>query len=106
MSKPSLEQIKENIAFARKQAGVTQGEMAKTLNISQPAYSYYESGDKPIPIDKISKIAEILSIPLNRLLGDIAIDQSQKDPLSAISHNLERIANTLDKILATLDTNI
>ncbi|WP_055667336.1 helix-turn-helix domain-containing protein [Desnuesiella massiliensis] len=94
----SLEQIKENISYARKKAGMTQEEMYKLLDITQPAYSYYEKGEKPIPLNKIQKICEILSIPIKSILRDISLDESNEDTLLKISNNLERIANTLDKL--------
>lgn len=93
-----LEQIKENIAIARKQAGITQEEMAKLLDITQPAYSYYEKGEKPIPLKKIQKICEILSISMKALLGDIGINENNEEVLIKINNNLERIATTLDKL--------
>lgn len=98
MTKLSLEQIKENITTARKQADITQEEMAQLLEITQPAYSYYEKGDKPIPLNKIYKICEILSIPIKSLLGDINISEENEEILMKINNNLERIADTLDNL--------
>lgn len=98
MSSLSLEQIKENISTARKQAGITQEEMSKLLDISQPAYSYYEKGEKPIPLNKIQKICEILSIPVKSLLGNLSIDENSEEILIKINNNLERISNTLDRL--------
>lgn len=98
MENLSLDQIKENIVMARKQAGMTQEEMAKLLEITQPAYSYYEKGDKPIPLNKIKKICEILSISIKSLLGDNFVYEENEDVLVKVNNNLERIANTLDKI--------
>lgn len=98
MSSLSLEQIKENISTARKQAGITQEEMSKLLDISQPAYSYYEKGEKPIPLNKIQKICEILSIPVKSLLGNLSIDENSEEILIKINNNLERISNTFDRL--------
>lgn len=72
--------------------------MSKLLDITQPAYSYYEKGEKPIPLNKIYKISEILSIPIRSLLGDMVLDKKNEDLLIKINNNLERIANTLDKL--------
>ena len=93
----SLEQIKENIVNARKKASISQTEMAKLLDISQPAYSYYEKGEKPIPLNKIQKICQILSIPTKSILGDLSIDENNQEILESINNNLDRIANKLDK---------
>lgn len=61
-------------------------------------YSYYEKGEKPIPLNKIQKICEILSIPSKSILGDIIEDKKSEEILVKINNNLERIANTLDKL--------
>jgi transcriptional regulator with XRE-family HTH domain len=53
--------------------------MSKLLDITQPAYSYYEKGEKPIPLNKMQKISEILSIPIKTLLGDIVLDEKNED---------------------------
>ena len=94
----SLEQIKDNIAIARKKAGITQEEMSKLLDITQPAYSYYEKGEKPIPLNKIQKICDILAIPIKSLIGDIVLNENNEEVLVKVNNNLERIADTLDKI--------
>lgn len=98
MNSLPLEQIKENIATTRKQAGITQEEMSKLLDITQPAYSYYEKGEKPIPLSKLQKICDILSIPIKSLLGDTVLDERTEDVLMQINNNLERIADTLEKL--------
>jgi transcriptional regulator with XRE-family HTH domain len=97
MASLSLQQIKENISNARKTAGITQEDMAKSLGITQPAYSYYETGEKPIPLNKIKTISEILSIPAKSLLGDDIFNDSD-EVINSINKNLERIADTLDKL--------
>ncbi|MDT8718486.1 helix-turn-helix transcriptional regulator [Clostridium sp. 19966] len=98
MSSLSLQEIKENISLARKQAGITQEQMSKLLNITQPAYSYYEKGEKPIPLNKIQKICEILSIPMSSLIGDMSENIDSQEILVKINGNLSRIADTLDKL--------
>ncbi|MCH4887162.1 helix-turn-helix transcriptional regulator [Acidaminobacter sp. JC074] len=83
--------IKETILMTRKEKGLTQKDMAKKLNISQPAYSYYEKGDKPLPANQLKKVLEILDIEMEQL-------KELEDPLDTINRSLERIANALEKI--------
>ena len=83
--------IKETILMTRKEKGLTQKDMAKKLNISQPAYSYYEKGDKPLPANQLKKVLEILDIEMEQL-------KELEDPLDTINRSLERIANVLEKI--------
>ncbi len=83
--------IKETILMTRKEKGLTQKDMAKKLNISQPAYSYYEKGDKPLPANQLKKVLEILDIEMEQL-------KELEDPLDTINRSLERIASALEKI--------
>lgn len=83
--------IKETILVARKEKGLTQKDMANKLNISQPAYSYYEKGDKPLPANQLKKVLEILDIEMEQL-------KDLENPIEVISKTLERIAETLERI--------
>lgn len=42
----------------REDHDLTQAEIADYLNISQRAYSYYESGERAIPIEALIKLAK------------------------------------------------
>lgn len=83
--------IKETILTARKEKGLTQKDMADKLNISQPAYSYYEKGDKPLPANQLKKVLNILDIEMDQL-------KELENPIEMISKSLERIADTLERI--------
>lgn len=87
--------IKETILMARKEKGLTQKDMAKKLNISQPAYSYYEKGNKPLPANQLKKVLDILDINMEQL-------KELEDPLDSICRSLDRIAAVLEKIEAKM----
>ena len=53
----------------REQKGMTQEEMAKELNITQRAYSYYERGERHPDIEIIMDMAEYFNIPIDLLVG-------------------------------------
>ncbi len=60
----------EKIKFARKNAGLTQEQMAEKLMISRPAITKWES-DKGIPdIDNLKGISKLLDVSLDYLLND------------------------------------
>lgn len=48
----------------------TQAEIANLLHISQPAYSYYENGERTIPIELLIQIARIYHVSIDYLLGE------------------------------------
>ena len=88
----NIKGIKETILTARKEKGYTQKDMAEKLSISQPAYSYYEKGDKPLPVNQLKKVLDILELEIDQLQTHV------DDPLESINHTLMRIAEALEKI--------
>lgn len=89
----NIREIKEVIQSTRKEKGYTQREMADKLKISQPAYSYYEKGNKPLPTNQLKKVLEILE------LNPEDISFKDNNSLSAINDSLTRIGDLLEKIL-------
>jgi transcriptional regulator with XRE-family HTH domain len=67
------ETLGKNIHSYRKAAGLTQGELAKKLNVSQEMVALYESGQNNPSVDKLIIIAKTLSVSTDLLLG---IDKS------------------------------
>lgn len=88
----NIKGIKETIHKTRKTLGITQKEMADKLSISQPAYSYYEKGNKPLPAAQLMKVLDILGLDLQKL------DLTDSDPLEQINQSLTRIGDILEKI--------
>ena len=48
----------------------TQSELADRLRISQPAYSYYESGERTIPIEILIQLARFYQVSVDYILGE------------------------------------
>lgn len=88
----NIKGIKETILTARKEKGYTQKDMAEKLNISQPAYSYYEKGEKPLPVNQLKKVLGILELEIDQLQSHV------DDPLDSMNHTLMRIAEALEQI--------
>ncbi|MFT8598805.1 MAG: XRE family transcriptional regulator [Leuconostoc pseudomesenteroides] len=62
--------ISQNIKYYRKQAGYTQSDLAKLLQIKPTAVSAWESGrNKPL-MDKVTVMANIFGINISQLVGD------------------------------------
>lgn len=91
----NIRAIKESILTRRKAKGITQKDMAKRLSISQPAYSYYEKGNKPLPVNQLEKVLDILDLDITNL-------PKEKEPLDKISDSLESINIILEKIYEKL----
>lgn len=53
----------------RKEQHKTQTEVAKAINITQRAYSFYEKGDREPSIDTLINMAKYFNVPLDILVG-------------------------------------
>lgn len=65
--------VGERIRAARKQAGMTQGELAEKLEISYVGVSQWESGRRNPKDSTLARIAEVLDVPLGYLTGAYAV---------------------------------
>lgn len=60
----------ERLKNLRKQANFTQVEVAEKLGISQPAYASWERGVKKPTQENLVKIAQILNVSVDYLVGN------------------------------------
>jgi Zn-dependent peptidase ImmA (M78 family)/transcriptional regulator with XRE-family HTH domain len=65
-------QLGERLANARKLAGFTQEDVAALLGLSRVALSYIETGERPVSIPLLQRLAEIYRQPLAFFLGRVA----------------------------------
>lgn len=63
-------EFSERLKDLRKQAGLTQVDVAEKLGISQPAYASWERGVKKPTQENLVKIAQILSVSVDYLVGN------------------------------------
>lgn len=63
-------EFSERLKKLRKDAGLTQVEVANKLGISQPAYASWERGIKKPTQDNLVKIAQILNVSVDYLVGN------------------------------------
>ncbi|WP_270615271.1 helix-turn-helix domain-containing protein [Streptococcus salivarius] len=63
-------EFSERLKELRKQAGLTQVDVAEKLGISQPAYASWERGVKKPTQDNLVKIAQVLSVSVDFLVGN------------------------------------
>lgn len=54
---------------ARTAAGMSQGEVAKAIGVSQPAYCYMENGDKMPSLPVAKQLAKLFNVSLDYLTG-------------------------------------
>lgn len=63
-------EFSERLKNLRKQAHLTQVDVAEKLGISQPAYASWERGAKKPTQDNLVKIAQVLNVSVDYLLGN------------------------------------
>lgn len=63
------ESIGQRVARIRKERGITQEELAHYLNVSQPIVSAYERGEMRLHGELIVKLAKLLKVSADELLG-------------------------------------
>jgi transcriptional regulator with XRE-family HTH domain len=59
----------DRIKSTRQKKDITQDEMAEMIGVTRGGYSSYETGKNVPPADKLSKIADILKVSADYLLG-------------------------------------
>ena len=65
----TIDQIRKNVKSAIKSSGLTQTELAKKINISQPTVAHYIKGDKLPALDTFANLCVILDLDANEILG-------------------------------------
>ena len=68
----------EKIKKYRKEAGLTQAELARRMHVSQPVIAQYEKGVRVAKIETLKKFAEVLNIPYYWLLADDLLENAEK----------------------------
>lgn len=74
-------EFSERLKTLRKEAGLTQVDVAEKLGISQPAYASWERGAKKPTQDNLVKIAQVLNVSVDYLVGNL---QKKSDELDNI----------------------
>lgn len=59
----------KRLTEVRKEAGKTQDEMAILMDVSRPSYTQYETGVNFPKFENLMKIAEILNVSIDYLVG-------------------------------------
>ncbi|MBQ7886215.1 MAG: helix-turn-helix transcriptional regulator [Clostridia bacterium] len=93
----SYKTIGQNIRTARKEAGLTQEQMAEKLKMSQLHFGRLERGERPASLEQIAQIAQVLRVPLASLLGGCVLEEdfSEKpdDSAQALGKAVARMAS-------------
>ena len=91
-AKEEFPMFQDNLKALRKRKGITQEELATRLNIVRQTVSKWEKGLSVPDSELLIKLAEILEVPVSRLLGSKIETAEQPD---ALAEQLSRINEQL-----------
>lgn len=89
------------IRTARKDAGMSQGQLAHELNTTQSAVSLYEAGQRSVGIDMLLNVARVLNRPLHYFLGEAGeMLYVQNSEIAELIAHLERHPEDMLELIA------
>ncbi len=74
------DKFNENLKIAREREKITQKDMAERIGVAKSTYSLYESGSREPNVQTIKKIADILNVTADELLG------LENEPVTIAAH--------------------
>lgn len=77
-------EFSERLKTLRKEAGLTQVDVAGKLGISQPAYASWERGVKKPTQDNLVKIAQVLNVSVDYLVGNSEEKSAELDNIELL----------------------
>ncbi|MGB7988161.1 MAG: helix-turn-helix domain-containing protein [Candidatus Methylophosphatis roskildensis] len=80
------------VAHQRKEANITQVQLAETLGVSQQTINAYETGSRRIPVSALPRLAKVLSISIEQLLGESKTASKKRGPAPKLQQQVERLA--------------
>jgi transcriptional regulator with XRE-family HTH domain len=89
--KKFFQELGKRMAQWRKERGLTQAELAELLGISQQSVASYEVGRLRIAISMLPKLARVLGVPVDALLG-LKAENGKRGPTPKLQQQLERIS--------------
>lgn len=89
---------------ARKMAGLSQGQVAKILELHRPTISEIEAGNRRVSADELSQFAELYDVTVSWLLAETAEQLTTDDPrLQLAARELSKLKpDDLDRLLRLL----
>lgn len=88
----SHKMLSKNLKIFRKRKGLTQENVAEALNVVRQTVSKWEKGISVPDADMLIRLAEILDVSVNELIGSDVADEKNEDMIAV---ELARVADQL-----------
>lgn len=74
----------ERLKALRLEENLTQKDVSQAIGISQPAYTYWEKGEKTPTPDKLLALAKLFNVTTDYLLGNSGYRSVEEEELSEV----------------------
>lgn len=74
------ERVAERIREARKSAGLSQGQVAKLMDLHRPTISEIEAGNRRVTAEELTALAEMFDVTVAWLVGEASETVETDDP--------------------------
>ncbi len=85
-----FKQLGKRMAEFRKELGITQTQLAESLEISQQLIAAYEAGSRKIPASMLPRLAKLFAVSLEALIG-IEKLPVKRGPASILQRQIEQV---------------
>ena len=76
--------LKDKLRYLRKHQELSQAEVARRLNLTQPTYNRYETGTYPPDVETLKRIADFFDVSIDYLLES---DRTISDNANVVDFN-------------------
>jgi transcriptional regulator with XRE-family HTH domain len=96
--------IAERLSFARKSAGLSQGQVAKMLQMHRPTISEIEAGRRKVSVEELVHFAELYKVNMQWLAGKKLDEENEvKSEIEIAARQLKNLKKEdLDKVIDLL----
>jgi transcriptional regulator with XRE-family HTH domain len=98
--------IAQRLRAAREHAGLSQGQVARLLQLHRPSVSELEAGRRSVSAEELAEFARIYDVSVSWLVGEESDGQEQIDPrVELAAREIQKLKpEDLDRLLALLST--
>ena len=94
--------IGANIKVARKATGITQEQLSERIDCSTNSVIRYESGERTPNGITLTKIADVLKVPVSQLLGEEPTQTAEPEPAQETNQPERGSLNAVEEMIYTL----
>lgn len=97
-------EVASRLREARKMAGLSQGQVAKLLDMHRPTITEIEAGNRRVTAEELTRFAELYDVTVSWLLAETADQLTTDDPrLQLAARELSKLKpDDLDRLLRLL----